>query len=177
MDFFAGVVAAVYAAMRDCKTIGPMALSVGSSSPDWTNDGTAAMPRSSSDLPGGKMLAAAWKSGFSSVECADGEVVLADHNSPPAISVALLDSVKSFCKTARRADVGRWCSMYAVTGSDSKASTSVDVAGKILDAEVERVTWTGRRGFEDDCDWAGACFVVFVDILETWSGDVRKCGM
>jgi hypothetical protein len=123
------------------------------------------------------MVAAAWKSGVSSVECVDGGVVLADHNSPPAISAALLDSVKSFCKTARRADVGRWCSMYAVTGSDSKASTSVDVAGRILDAEVERVTWTGRRGFEGNGDWAGACFVVFVDILETWSGDVRKCGV
>lgn len=70
-----------------------------------------------SDLPGAKMVAAAWKYGF---DCLDevGEVVLAGHNSPPAFTAALLDNKNGFRRADSREDRGRWFSMYAVTGSN-----------------------------------------------------------
>lgn len=96
-------------------------------------------------------------------------MVLADQSSPPAFRAALLDSRNSFCRAGSREDRGRWFSMYAVTGSDSNASMSVEVAGDIDQADVDRWTCTGRRGFDVE-----GCVIIagaVVDILQARSCD------
>lgn len=132
---------------------------MGARAPLSRREGRAETPRVSGEVPGGKIAAAAWKAG--GVDGDGDAVVLADHNSPPASSVALLDSVKRDFRAGSRAEGERWESMCAVTGSASKAETSVDVAAGMAMREVDVWTWIGSRGLEARGRFGG----VVVDML------------
>jgi hypothetical protein len=93
--------------MRALRAEGPILQSAGARLPERIREGMEAAPRSSREVEGGKMVAAAWKSGVLGGDWASEGVLEALQSSPPARSAALFESAKRECRADRRAFGGR----------------------------------------------------------------------